>query len=520
MTSPINISRHFLGYKKRLAWMLGIILVAGFLITNSLAYLAASNEIRTAIATQELPLTSDSVYSEVQRDILRPVLISIHMGQNTFLRDWLLAGEKNTPAMLRYLKAIKEKYGTITAFLISDNTHKYYYADGILKTVSPDEKRDAWYFRSRTLATEYEINIDNDATNKNTMTIFVNYRMHDYQNRFIGITGVGLTLNKLTQQIEKYENKFSRNIYFLDQQGNAVLAGKMPHPAGSIRQWPGVGQVADRILTKASAPVSLEYFRDDESGAQRVQLISRFIPELGWYLVVERDEVEAVKPLRQAFYVNLGISIIATILVLMMTLFAIRFYQRRVEQLAITDALTGLDNRHATEFQFERAVSSARRNRTPLSLVLIDIDRFKDINDQFGHLKGDEVIREIAQTLRGLVRTGDAIARWGGEEFLIVLNNCAQAEAVALAEKLRAAVENKSFNLTSGSMNAPLNGSPGSEPAQTKITISAGVTQHDLAETDDACFARADKALYQAKQAGRNRVESATAPPIPEKDSA
>jgi diguanylate cyclase (GGDEF)-like protein len=143
-------------------------------------------------------------------------------------------------------------------------------------------------------------------------------------------------------------------------------------------------------------------------------------------------------------------------------------------------------------------VLAARRSNSALSVVLIDIDRFKDVNDRFGHLKGDEVIRDVAHTLRGLVRTGDVVARWGGEEFLIVLHNCALAEAATLARKLCAAIEEKSFVLEAGT------NPPGS------ITASAGVAQHNLTETNDACFARADRALYRAKQAGRNRVELAT----------
>src|SRR5450830_1188247 len=118
-----------------LAW-LGILLVTGFVTTIAASYIVSRDAIRQSVVEQALPLTSDNIYSEIQKDILRPVFISSLMASDTFLRDWIINGEQDKNQIARYLKQVKDKYHTITSFLVSENTRHYYYAGGLLKTVS------------------------------------------------------------------------------------------------------------------------------------------------------------------------------------------------------------------------------------------------------------------------------------------------------------------------------------------------------------------------------------------------
>ena len=161
-----------------LAW-LSFILVAGFLTTSIGAYVVSSHAIRDGITHDALPLTGDNIYSEIQKDLLRPVFISSLMAHDTFLRDWILGGERDVGQIKRYLKEVKEKYGAMSSFLVSERSRKYYYADGVLKTVRPESVADKWYFRVRAMKAPYEINVDYDMANRNTMTVFINYRVFD-----------------------------------------------------------------------------------------------------------------------------------------------------------------------------------------------------------------------------------------------------------------------------------------------------------------------------------------------------
>ena len=165
--------------------------------------------------------------------------------------------------------------------------------------------------------------------------------------------------------------------------------------------------------------------------------------------------------------------------------------EKFLQRVASTDQLTKLHNRLHGEELLKLAHRAAGASGSPLSLILCDIDFFKQVNDRFGHLVGDRVLATTADVLRRNVRSGDAVIRWGGEEFLIVLENCGLVPALALAERIRAGVERQS------------------DPDVHKVTASLGIATQSPGESIEALFERADAALYQAKRAGRNRVMTA-----------
>jgi diguanylate cyclase (GGDEF)-like protein len=169
---------------------------------------------------------------------------------------------------------------------------------------------------------------------------------------------------------------------------------------------------------------------------------------------------------------------------------------RRMRSMAMTDELTRLPNRRHILTAVEMAFAEARRNGHSASLIVLDIDHFKRINDTYGHAAGDEILRRVARTCRLTLRPSDQIGRIGGEEFLIVLHGAATArQAAEVAERLRVAVE----QLDVSSIAADL-----------RVTISLGVyvtTEYDV----NAAIAAADTLLYRAKEDGRNRVEAAMA---------
>lgn len=158
---------------------------------------------------------------------------------------------------------------------------------------------------------------------------------------------------------------------------------------------------------------------------------------------------------------------------------------------ATKDKLTGLHNRHHGEKVLAEAYITARTLEHPLTLVMCDIDHFKQINDRFGHPTGDRILVELAGLLKQAVRSRDAVIRWGGEEFMIVLDDCAQKDAVDLAERIRDRV------------NAYEDAEVGS------LSLSLGLATLAPDEAIDKLIARADSALYDAKRSGRNRLSVA-----------
>jgi diguanylate cyclase (GGDEF)-like protein len=159
-----------------------------------------------------------------------------------------------------------------------------------------------------------------------------------------------------------------------------------------------------------------------------------------------------------------------------------------LEKLSITDRLTQLYNRVKLEEVFTEQIQIASRYNTPFSLLLCDVDFFKSVNDNFGHLIGDQVLIEIANILSTTIRDTDIIGRWGGEEFLVICRETDKESALLLAERLRMAVESHSY-IT----NQPQ-------------TISIGVSSFTSKESEVTMLGRADSALYAAKNSGRNCV--------------
>ncbi len=481
----------FLSDKRKLITALSILLAIGFAVTTLVNYYVSKASIHDSIVATELPLTSDNLYSEIQKDLIRPVLISSMMASDTFLRDWVLAGEGDVDKMTRYLREVKQRYGAFTSFFVSERSRVYYQTEGVLKKISRDEPRDVWYFRVREMKSPYEINMDPDLANKDALTIFINYRVLGYDGQYIGVVGVGLTVDAVRALINDYQKRYRRSVYFVDRQGRIALFGNESQIAGTdIRAIDGLRDIADLILKEGAGSFAYRSKGHDHL------LNVRFIPELNWYLFVEQLEDEALAGIRNTLYLNLAISLVITAIVLLATSLTINRYQGQLEEMAMTDKLTGLANRQAFDLLVPHALSEARRAKTLLLAILIDIDRFKDINDRLGHLAGDTVIKQVARTIKATLRESDIVCRWGGEEFLVVLKGPAEAQGQPLAEKIRDAVEAGTFRY--GETTIP-------------VTISLGVATYIDGETPDQLIARADKALYEAKERGRNLVHSANA---------
>lgn len=163
--------------------------------------------------------------------------------------------------------------------------------------------------------------------------------------------------------------------------------------------------------------------------------------------------------------------------------------KKALETIASTDALTGLANRNKFDQIIEQQVELALTSSNPLSLIFLDLDNFKHVNDKFGHETGDDVLKVVAKLIKDSVRKGDLVARWGGEEIVVIMQSSEIDYAIKLAEKIRNKVADHRFK--HGEVQ----------------TISCGVTQYREGEDADVFIHRADVALYEAKNKGRNRTE-------------
>ncbi len=315
-------------HKRRLLGILTLLLVVGFLATSLISYFVSVTIMRQQIVTNSLPLTSDTIYSEIQRDLLAPVFIASLMAHDVFLRDWLLNGETDREQIRRYLLEIKEKYGAYSSFLISEKSREYYYGGGVLKKITEDEPRDAWYFRVRSMIPLYETNLDPDMANKNALTVFVNYKVFGYAGDFLGVTGVGLTIHSIEEMMEHYSRTYGRSVYFTDAIGKIVLRNSsVPEQAVGLR---------DMLNTQAAVAMVLDEdvakFKVRRKGVT-IHVNSRHIPELQWCLVVEQSEGSMMQQAFRALLVNLAFCVLLTGLVLCVTYVSVGGYQVCLDQM-------------------------------------------------------------------------------------------------------------------------------------------------------------------------------------------
>ncbi len=167
---------------------------------------------------------------------------------------------------------------------------------------------------------------------------------------------------------------------------------------------------------------------------------------------------------------------------------------RKAVLMSQIDALTGLNNRAAYDRDIERELGLVERHKRPLSLMILDIDYFKKVNDEYGHAAGDKVIQAVGNILKEVTRTSDVVFRYGGEEFAILLSDVDSLTAMDVAERIRLSVRGLLVDFESKLIN---------------ITISVGMASYIAGEGSESLFKRTDKALYRAKHMGRDQIKIA-----------
>jgi diguanylate cyclase (GGDEF)-like protein len=473
--------------KSKLIISLSSLLLIVFIIISTVNYNVSKKSIRNNIIQDALPLISNNVYSELQRDLATPIHISSLMSNDTFVKDWILNGEKNVAQIQKYLNTIKKKYGFVSTFLVSDKTKNYYHFKGVHKKISRKNAHDVWYYNFIDKNLDYDLDVDNDEAANHELTIFINHRLTDPEGKLIGVTGVGLAMKDAGTMLKKYMDQHDKNIYLVDQIGLVQIHSEYSRiEKMNIFKTEGLQNIAVELLASKDEPVLAEY---DHAG-QHIIVISRYVPDFKWFVIVEQIENRALEEIRKNFAGNLAAGFLITIIVIMINIFTVNYFQSRLVEMATTDDLTGILNRRSFYELGEREFAAFKRFKSPLSIIVIDIDYFKSFNDNYGHHMGDLILAQFATTIKSLIREIDIFGRTGGEEFAIILPRTKIGNAVLTAERMRAAVEKMTI--------------PGRSE---KITISLGAAEADPS-TDSLAnlMEEGDRAMYRAKKEGRNRV--------------
>jgi len=291
----------------------------------------------------------------------------------------------------------------------------------------------------------------------------------------------------VVELIENYQKRYGREIYFVNRQGEVMLQSSHYRSELHLQNKSGLDKAFLQVLTSPSTSLSFK----TRSG-NMLYLNSRLVPEFDWYLIVEQVNDPSSERIETAFLINLAVAVVISMIVLALAHFAVRGYHDKLEMMATQDKLTGVASRQVFEFYFKQAVARGKRRDESLSLVLLDIDLFKLVNDTYGHEAGDRVLARVAQLIKSHVREEDVVCRWGGEEFLILLSGCNLQHARDITELIRSAVAGLQFHFSNKVV---------------QITVSAGIAEMQADEKLGQVVERADHHLYAAKRAGRNCIQ-------------
>ncbi len=466
-----------------------VFIITALLFTLSVSltgvnYYVSMNLTHSQLKNSSLPLTVDNIYTEIQKQIIEPNLIASMMAHDTFMKDWLTNQESDSEQVVKYLDTIQNKYQMFATFLVSEKTQNYYSSEGLLEKVKKDNQNNDWYFAFKNKTEINEINIDKNEHMGSSLVMFINHKIFDKDFHMIGATGVGMKTSYINDMLKQFRLKYSFNVYFVNDEGEVIISELDSNTINNINDVPELSDIKADIISKGSQ--LFEYTRGNET----VLLNRKYIPELDLYLLVEAKMNNFTNEVKETFYFNLIISLLLTIVITMIVLVYVRNIHGKLNLLADNDPLTGLANRRFFNRSLEHTLLLKKRNKTNLSVLFLDLDNFKTINDTKGHDVGDKVLKRIAKILNITIRETDFISRWGGEEFIVLLLDSDVDGAISSAESLCKAIEqDKSLVKLVGH----------------KVTASLGITEVQDNDDIDAIFKRVDMALYKAKATGKNQ---------------
>jgi len=268
-----------LSVKTKLITALSAIMFVAVAAISSVNYMVSRDAVREELLSSSLPLTRDNIFSELHKALMEPLSLSSLMARDTFLLDWTLEGEKDQSKIVKYLTEVRDKYGFMTAFFVSEKTGLYYYPDGVLKRISRMDLHDVWYYEFVARGVEHDLDVDTSEAEGGRLTLFINYKVRSYAGELLGVAGIGLRLDWVTGILASFEEKYGRRVSLVDAFGTVqVHSDQALVETANIRAMPGISSVASRVLALRDEPDSFQYPQGDTT----ILLSARYLPEFNW----------------------------------------------------------------------------------------------------------------------------------------------------------------------------------------------------------------------------------------------
>tara|TARA_R110002167_G_scaffold61728_1_gene174304 strand:+ start:14575 stop:16011 length:1437 start_codon:yes stop_codon:yes gene_type:complete len=459
-----------------------------FFVTIVTVILASYLTLKDVINTHNKQVQSaiTPLFSLVTSEVLRPLGVANFMANNQFIIDYASQQAIEKDYIVTYLRKISDSYNMM-AFIALEKHNVMLDSNGKESTLQSEDTE--WFHRLKNLSG----NQFSDIGNAQNPHLYFDNRIFNQQGEFIGFTGVGIDLNYFASKFQEYNDRFGFELFFVDENDVITLSSSNIMKSESLHRKGLITRLSDlpwhRSLIKnnqADASLSAEVMYTTEDGL----LISQMpIQELNWRMFIVSPPAAHQNEYWKIFIGRFLLFLFIAIIFYLILLNSINYLKSRLIKHSETDFLTQLPNRSHIHWRFDD-LAKANKN---LCVVLADIDNFKHINDTYGHLVGDDVLRIISEQLSKTLRRIDVVGRWGGEEFVMLLPETTANQAHTIVERIRENIACISFPIstTSGSFST---------------TISFGICQLPLQDkTIEDYIEGADKALYEAKSSGKNQ---------------
>lgn len=318
-----------------------------------------------------------------------------------------------------------------------------------------------------------------------------------HQQNYLDYLDYGLKLEKINTLIRLYKKEYGHDISLVNMNGDIIASTHKDtiKAQANIYKIDSFSLISEDIIHQKKG--SYQYQHNGDT----YLLNTRYIPDFKWQILVDTNEDVATKTIRQSLYINIfiGFFIILTAIFFINTSMNSHQWQlkKMINEIATSDALTGLASRRTFDIMIGHILANSLRNQNPVNLILLEIDKLKEIHCQHGILAVENIIQQIGGLIKSSIRASDVGCRWSDEQFMITLNQCHADKAHIIAESLRMNIESAIIKHNNQTMN---------------MTLSIGLSQYHVNDSASSLVERTQEALLQAKNLGSNKVVSLKAP--------
>lgn len=454
-------------------------LVVIVLVIAYTAYIAIGNVVAEQSRLQQE--STSPVFSLVTKELLKPLHTAQAIANSKLFHELMSSDSIDEDQMFSKLKTLEGIFDLVF-FTASERSRTQYFSDGT--TLKLEEGKVAWYFQ----ALDQPEDVIADLGDVDNVHLFFDIKIYDEDNDLLGIVGTGKSMQHFLDLFETYKKQYGYDFIFMNAQNKVMLSSieELLTKEGELfglQELPWYEQVSEADDLKDSLNSELVNIDD------RSFLLSEIRLEVIEWRLLMLLPLDARQAEINSVFIKNTVIILAVFSVLVIVVIGVLTYFRRsIEQQMEIDHLSQLPNRAYVERKYEEL----QRQNTPVSVVVVDVDHFKSINDTYGHNVGDRVIQEIGQILALAVRDNDVAGRWGGEEFILLLPKTPLERAVDVAERTRRSLATANIQVEEHTLH---------------VTASFGVSFGSMPELTDLVD-DADTALYEAKSGGRNKVVS------------